>query len=309
MIARLHIRQLVVALLAACALAAGGIYWYRLRHTGQPASLVSYLPAANASVMYVDVDALRRSGILATLAGPKAVEDADYQQFVRDTKFDYRQDLDAVAGAFKDGRVYFALAGRFHWNNLSDYAIRQGGSCHNNYCVLAGSQPNRRISFYPLTSRVLAMAIAPDDFAAYQIAKPTGKPSSLAASSEPVWALIPAGALQSMDSLPTAAKAFVPALQGAEQIVFSIGADHDRQLELGVHVTCKDAPAASALLTQLQSVTKSLRDLFAREHQSPNPADLSGLLVAGTFHLNDRQVYGEWAIPKAFMDAIAGGTY
>ena len=56
-----------------------------------------------------------------------------------------------------------------------------------------------------------------------------------------MWALIPAVALQSMDALPAAAKAYVPALQGAEQIVFSVGADPAQQLQFGVHVTCKDA--------------------------------------------------------------------
>lgn len=309
MATRFHIRQLVVVLLVACALAGGGIYWFRARTVAPRSDLVFYLPAANASVVYIDVDALRVSGILATLAGSKVAEEPDYQQFVRDTKFDYRQDLDAIAAAFKDGRVYFALAGRFHWSNLRDYAVRQGGgSCHNDYCVLAGSQPNRRISFYPLKSNVMAMAIAPDDFAAYQIGKQSGA-SALQAPNEPVWALIPATALHGMDSLPAAAKAFVPAMQGAEQIVFSIGADRNRQLQLGIHVTCKDARAASALLTQLESTTKSLRELFARQHQTPNAADLSGLLVAGTFHRDERQVYGAWAIPSAFLNAIAGGAY
>jgi hypothetical protein len=103
------------------------------------------------------------------LAGSKAVEEPDYQQFVNETKFDYRQDLDAIAAAFKDGKVYFALRGRFHWKDLKDYAARQGGSCHGDFCVVAGSQPNRRISFYPLKRDVLAMAIGPDDFAAYQL--------------------------------------------------------------------------------------------------------------------------------------------
>ncbi len=208
-------------------------------------------------------DALRRSGILAMLAGSKTSEEPDYQQFVRQTKFDYRQDLDAVAAAFENGRTYFALRGRFHWNNLKDYATRQGGSCHNDFCVLAGSQPNRRISFYALKSNVLAMAIAPDDFAAYQVAVQPAKPA-LSPPSEPVWALIPSAALQSMDALPAAAKAYVPALQGADQIIFSIGADRSQQLQLGVHVTCKDATAASALLTAVRNHHESAEAIASR---------------------------------------------
>jgi hypothetical protein len=297
-------------LAAACALAAaGGIYWsHRTLGAARPSDLVVLLPTSNASVVYIDVDAMRRSGILNLVAGSKTVEEADYRQFVNETKFDYRQDLDAIAAAFKDGKVYLALRGRFHWKNLKDYVARQGGSCHGDFCVVAGSQPNRRISFYPLRRDVLAMAISPDDFSAYQVASQSVK-LTLAPPKEPVWAVIPAVALQSMDSLPAAAKAFVPALQGAEQIVFSIGADPAQQLQLGVQVTCKDATAASALLTQFESTTNALRQALSKVNRKPDPADLSSVLVAGSFHRSERQVYGAWPIPKAFVDAIAAGGY
>jgi hypothetical protein len=308
--ARFQLRQVValLLLLLACALAAGGIYWFRARRAAPSTNLVVYLPTVNASVAYIDVDALRRSGILSMLAGSKTAEEPDYRQFVDATKFDYRQDLDAMAAAIKDGRVYFALRGRFHWNNLRDYAAQQGGSCHNDFCVMAGSQPNRRISFYALRPDVLALAVGPDDFGAYQVTSASGQPA-LAAPKEPAWAMIPAGSLESMDALPAAAKAFVPALQGAEQIVFSVDADRNRQLQFGVHVTCKDAPAASALLTQLETTTKTLRELLGRQHQKPDPADLGAVLVAGNFRRDERQVYGAWPIPRAFVDAIAGSAY
>jgi hypothetical protein len=303
--ARFQVRRLVVALLVACALLAGVLYWVRSRVSAGPSNLVAYLPATNASLIYIDVDALRRSGILAMLAGSKTAEELDYQQFVQGTKFDYRQDLDAVAAALKDGRIYFALRGRFHWDNLRDYALQQGGSCHNDFCVAPGSQPNRRISFYLLKPDVMAMAIGPDDFGAYQVNRQSGKLAP-AMPKEPVWAIIPAAALQSMDTLPASAKAFVPALKSADQIVLSIGADQARQLQLGVRVTCKDAPAASALIAQFETITKALREVLARQRQKPDPSDLRGVLVAGTFRRDERQVYGAWPIPQAFVDAIAG---
>jgi hypothetical protein len=302
--ARFQLRQFVVLLLIACALAAAVVYWFLVRGPAHPSDLVGYLPTANASVVYIDVRALRRSGILAMLAGSRGAEEPDYQQFVHATRFDYRQDLDAIAAAFKDGRVYFALHGRFHWANLKEYAVQQGGSCHNDFCVIQGSQPNRRISFYPLKSDVVAMAVGPDDFGAYQIT--TGSSKIVAAQQkEPVWAVVPAVALQRMDILPAAAKSYVPALAGAEQIVFSIGADPAQQLHFGVHVTCKDATAASALLTQLEATTKTLRELLAHQRPKPDASDLSGVLMAGTFRRDERQVYGVWPIPKAFLDAVA----
>lgn len=242
------------------------------------------------------------------LAGSKATEDADYRQFVTETKFDYRQDLDAIAAAFQDGKTYFALRGRFHWQDLAAYAAHQGGSCHNNFCVVPGSQPNRRISFYLLNSNVLAMAIAPDDFAAYQVATPRVKPG-LPAPQEPVWAVVPAVALQKMDTLPAVARAYIPALLSAQQIIFSIGADRDRQLQLGVHVTCKDAAAASALQIQLETTTKALRDLLARQHKILDPTEFTSVLVAGNFRHDERQVFGVWPLSRAFVDAVAGSAY
>jgi hypothetical protein len=119
--ARFQLRQFVaVLLLITCALAAAGVYWLRVRRPLHPSDLVGFLPTADASVVYIDVRALRRSGILAMLAGSRAAEEPDYRQFVQATKFDYRQDLDAIAAAFKDGRVYFALHGRVYLGNQKD---------------------------------------------------------------------------------------------------------------------------------------------------------------------------------------------
>ena len=304
--ARAQLRWMLPLALAACIIAGTAIYWHRARSEASSADLVGYLPGANSMVVYIDVARLRQSGILAKLAGTKSAEDPDYRQFVEGTQFDYREDLDAIAAAFQDGRVYFALRGRFHWSNIAGYAASQGGSCHNHFCVTPGSQPNRRISFYPLTPDVLAMAVGPDDFGAYQVARPTGHGAAVAMPRDPVWAVIPAAALAGMDTLPAAAKAFVPALQSADKIVLSIGADSAQQLQLGVHVTCKDASGAAALVTQLDAITKALRDALAREHKQLDPADLAGVLVAGNFHRDERQVYGIWPISKTFVDAIAG---
>ncbi len=116
--------RIALSLLVVCGLAGAGIYRLHVRRAARPSDLVGYLPAANASVIYIDVDALRRSGFLGMLAGSKTAEEPDYQQFVQATKFDYAHDLDAVAAALKDGRIYFALRGRFHWNNLWTMAAR-----------------------------------------------------------------------------------------------------------------------------------------------------------------------------------------
>ena len=112
--------QLALLVVIVCAASVAGVYLYRTRGGSNPSDLVSYLPTSNATVVYVDVDALRRSGILKMITGSKAAEELEYRQFVDATLFDYREDLDSVAAAFKDGQVFLVLKGRFHWKNLMD---------------------------------------------------------------------------------------------------------------------------------------------------------------------------------------------
>ena len=291
-------------MIAVCGVAIGGVYWYRARGPANPSDLVSYVPAANATVVFVDVDAIRRSGILKMISGTKAAQELEYQKFVDETLFDYREDLDAVAAAFRDGQIFFALKGRFHWKNLMDYTIRQGGSCHNGFCTAPASRPNRRISFYPVRPDVMALAVSTDDFAAYQVARKAGQPA-FTPPIQPVWVLVPAMALRDADSLPAGTKPYASALRNAEEILFTLGPQDDH-LQVSLNVRCRDAADASALQQDFENNTQTLRKWIAREHEQPNPADLSGVLVAGTFRHQDRRVYGQWPIPRAFVDAVMG---
>ena len=299
--------QLALLLVAVCAASVVGVYLYRARGGSKPSDLVSYLPTANATVVYVDVDALRRSGILKMITGSKAAEELEYRQFVDSTLFDYREDLDSVAAAFKDGQVFLALKGRFHWKNLMEYAARQGGSCHNSFCTTASSRPNRRISFYPVRPDVMGLSVSQDDFAAYQVARKSGK-LTLEPPLQPVWLLVPALALRDADALPAGTKPYASALRNAEEILFTLGSQGDH-LQVSINVQCRDANDALALQRDFENTTETLRKWIAREHLSPNPTDLSGVLVAGTFRHDNRRVFGEWPIPRAFVDAMVSESF
>ena len=283
----------------------GAFYLYRARDA-TPAELISYLPANNAVVAYMDVAAIRNAGLLDIIAGSKSAEELEYREFVEQTLFDYRQDLDTVAVAFKDDQIFFALRGRFHWKNLMDYAVRQGGSCHNGYCQVNGSRPLRKVSFYALKPNLMAMAVSEDAFAGYQIAKRASH-LNVSPTTKSIWLVVPVESLKKAESLPAGLKPYVSALGTSDELTLAIGPEHDH-LRVTASVTCHDPDAASALLADLQNTTDTLRKWLAREHQQPNPGDLSGVLTAGTFRREDRKVYGEWPVQRAFLESVAGGT-
>lgn len=300
-------RSWIIVLSLAVAVVGAAIYLIRIRRGFNSSDLLALLPTDNGAIVYVDVAAVRRAGILNSIAGSKPAEDLDYRQFVDQTRFDYTQDLDRLAAVFKDGQIFIAARGHFRWKSLTQYARAQGGTCHDEYCVVAGSQPGRRISFYPVRTDVIGMAVGPDDFAAYQVTRQARRPA-FAPPNEPVWALIPGARLRNPGALPLGAKPFASALQTADEALFSIG-PRNNDLQLRAQVKCSDSRAASALVTQLETATSTLRNWIAREHQRANPADLSGVLVGGTFHREDRLVEGYWPIPRPFLQAITTGSF
>ncbi|MBV8818581.1 MAG: hypothetical protein JO022_09515 [Acidobacteriaceae bacterium] len=286
-------------------LLAAALYLFLNRGPHTPAELASYLPNKDGTLLYADVDAMRRSGVLSVLAGAKAAEDTDYKDFVQQTGFDYRHDLDRLAATFRGGQVFFVVQGRFDWDKFAAYALKHGGSCKSHYCVTDSSTPRRRVSFYKLGSRLMGLAISPDDMAAYQVTRNASKANPFTPDA-PVWMLVPPAVLKDQDALPAGLRSFALAMQGADRVVLAIAPEADH-LKLVLDVRCPSVDSASALLVQLESTTNMLRKLLQREHQEPNPADLSGVLVAGTFQRDDRRVLGSWPIQKVFVDAIAGG--
>jgi hypothetical protein len=51
-----------------------------------------------------------------------------------------------------------------------------------------------------------------------------------------------------------------------------------------------------------------LREMIAREHQTPNPGDLSGVLTSGTFNHLGTRVLGSWPLEKGFVEGLLGGS-
>jgi len=292
-------------------LLAGGGIWLAVHERNRmaaasPAGMLRRLPPETATVLFVDFDTLRRGGVLKLLASSKA-EEPEYQAFVRATGFDYQKDLDLAAASFNGDGEYFVVKGRFDWPKLRAYAAAQGGNCEGRMCRMAGSTPARRISFLPLESNLMALAVSADSSAVMRLAEAaTSHVQPLDLPRDPVWVSIPAESLKTTGQLPPGASFFTTALGSADKILLSLGPEGQR-LEARLLVTCRTSGDAAALAGQLQHATSLVREMIAREKQAPNAKDLSGVLTAGVFEQSGRRVLGRWALPAALLESLAAG--
>jgi hypothetical protein len=176
-------KRLLIALLAIVALIAGAVYLYRARRTASPATaalapnILALLPPSAPAIAYIDAATLRRlqnsplAAILGlTQSGPQP--DRDYQDFVRDTGFDYTRDLDKAAIAFwpvispsgyiSENRVVAIADGHFDESKIKAYALRTGRVVTRNarsMYEVPGSPP---VLFEFLSSTRIALASGPD---------------------------------------------------------------------------------------------------------------------------------------------------
>jgi hypothetical protein len=295
---------MVVGIAAVCGVSVWGVAWYRARSIA-PAALLRRMPADDALVAYIDFSELRRGGILQLLDGSKAGEDPEYQSFVRQTQFDYRKDLDAALVAFAPTGRFLLLKGRFDWKSLRAYVESQHGQCVNSFCRMTGSAPERRISFFPVRSNLMALAVSPDESAALRLNNAVSGPDPQIPAA-PVWLSIPSSMLKSGDSLPAGTRMFASGMERAETVTLAF-APEGRGLAARLEVRCRDEQAAGDLASQLTRTTSLLREMMERERRKPDPADLSGVLTSGAFRNEGRRVLGYWPIERAFVQSVLGG--
>jgi len=285
-------------------LALAGTWGWRARNASTSA-LMSRLPTRDAVVVAVDFAALRHAGVLQMLAPPAAGE-PEYRSFVSRTAFDYQRDLDFALLAFAPHARYFLLRGRFDWKALRTYAEAEHGSCQDSLCRMAGSVPDRRISYFPVQTGVMALAVGPDPYAA--LALGTRDASAVAETPDaPLWISLPQAVLRSGDGLPAGTRMFVRGMGNAESATISLGPDGLR-FAARLTVRCRDAQDAAAVAEQLTKTTTLLRDLIEREHKRPNASDLSGVLTSGAFRSEGARVFGYWPIERSFLDNLLAGN-
>ncbi len=294
---------LILFIAALCSGTLGGVIWYRSRAIS-PAAMMKRLPTDDAVVLFVDFAKLRRAGLLQLLDGSRVGEDPEYQSFVRQTDFDYKQDLDTAMVAFAPKSKYMLLKGRFDWKALKNYVLSTNGRCNNSFCKMAGSSPEKRISFFPMQSNLMAMGVSPDDVAALRMNTVEDRPDSDIPKA-PIWLAIPPSVVKSGQNLPAGTQMFARSLDRAQSVTLSLEQEGDAfAAKLDVH--CASAADASALAGDLTNTTRLLREMIEREHQTPNPADLSGFLTSGAFMSQGQKAHGYWRITRALIDNLLG---
>jgi hypothetical protein len=295
---------LVVAVL--CGGSVWGVVWYRSRPLSLPA-MMKRLPTQGAPLLYVDFAALRQAGILQLLDAAKASEDPDYLAFIHKTRFDYRQDLDSALVAFAPTGNFMLVKGRFDWRSLRTYAQGQGGICAYSLCRVPGSSENHRISFLPLQSGLMAVAVSSDESAANDMTSAVPGPD-LEPPNGVVWLSLPGSWLRSRPGLPDGTQMFARSVEQADFITLSFGPEGDH-LSGRLVVRCRSDHEAAEISAQLILATARLREAIVREGHTPNPADLSGPLSSGSFHSEGNRVMGSWSLERVFVqNMLTGGN-
>jgi hypothetical protein len=289
-----------------CGLAVGILMYFRRAVAITPQAMVSYLPQGEQTVVYVDVNSLRQSGILERLFGSTVGEESEYKLFVAESGFDYKTDLDTILYSTSDIQKLFLLRGRFDWKMLIRYVSTHGGACVNGFCRVPSSKPNQTVSFYALRSDLMALGVSQDRDAASNIKVQPVSKAKLDLPNQPIWVSMPASLLKAIENPPAGTRQFMKVLDNADKLVFSLGPQQER-FELAMDVTCKTQEDAAVVRAELESLTGMLKKFIARESQKPNADDLSGVLTSGRFTRTDRHVLAYWPIPRSLIFSLGAG--
>ncbi len=296
-------RPIVAAVLLVAAVSAVALYRiHATRAFFNPPALLSRFPSEDALVMSADFATLRRAGLLTV---SKVPFEPEYKQFLDGTGFDYKRDLDYLVASFSRSGTYFIARGRFDWKKLRDYAAHQGGSCYEDLCRMQGSTPERHISFLPLRSDALALAVSTNDLAATLLTK-TAAPITTPLPAAPVWLSVPGAELRRQDALPPSTHLMLSALTRADRVVITLGPGGPQGIEAQLQATCNSQDDAKVLASQLRSTTGLLKEALARDKNAAD-GEVTAMLTAGVFDQTDRKVTGNWPVRKSLLDALTDG--
>ena len=293
-------------MVAACAAALFAVIGYRALPL-KPAALLKRLPARDSMIVAIDFAGLRKLGVLQLLDGSKMGREAEYERFVEETQFNYTQDLDYVLAAFGPRGKFILARGRFDWKALRNYARNQDGECYNSLCKMAGSTPERKISFVSVQSNLMALAVSSDGDAALRMegSEPSNDGANIPAPDAAVWLYLPPAVLKSPGELPEGTALFARSVDQAKSVTIGFAPEGDH-IAAKLNVLCKSDEDATVTTAELSKVTEVLRSVIMHSGQRPNPRDWSGVLASGKFENKGARVFGYWPIERPFVENMLG---
>jgi hypothetical protein len=167
-----------IALLGAAAFY--GYQKWNTKNSHERNDILGMLPADASAVVFLDLAELRTAPFITQLYAwaPRPQADPDYEQFLKETGFDYERDLDCVAIALErreQDANFFAIAdGKFDRQKISAVALKTGSvarnGAHEIFSVpVSGSA--KRISLAFLRNNRIALTDGPDFGAALDARK------------------------------------------------------------------------------------------------------------------------------------------
>ena len=268
---------MLVSVVALCVLVLGWLAWSRVRASGTAEELLRHAPANAEIYAFLDVDLLRRAGVLERLAGARGQEESEYRRFVAQSGFNYREHLDAVVMARRGKAQYAVIAGRFDATKLEAYALASAGVCTVGYCYVPGAPP---MSFVPIRPGLYAFASGTGDARELLSKHASGVKGEFLGS--PVWAA----------GLGPAEVPLLQALPGVDRLSLWLTPRLPAVLEVRFALETRDAQSAVAMARDLGGLAKV--------------GELAPYLKDSQFAAEGRSVKGRLPVAMSLLESLVG---
>ncbi len=266
------------------------------------AALLMHVPENEGSNLYLNVQALRQSGLIDAIAGRRTEEEPEYQGFVAASGFNYRDDLDTVIAHFGADFNLFIARGRFSWGQISRYLKSNEAKCSNGLCSIPVSR-GRYLSAMPLAGNVVALGIGPNRTVVYSALVLREKRTSI--PTEPLWLELSQEFLKSPEKLPEGTRSFLTAVEGARKVFLAVAPDGD-QFQARLLASFDSPSLAASRRVKLEETTELLQKFFKRDGQQPRQAELGAVLMSGKFEQQQNEVHGRWPLPSTLLRSMIG---
>jgi hypothetical protein len=287
------------------------LYSRQHRPVRENTDLFRLLPPSGGTLLFVDLEALRRAGFSDLIESQRADSlDQDSADFIRQTGFRFPADVRAVAARFSDA-AYLAIRGDFNWTRIRQFLISKGGTCSAGICSANGGSAGQSYSVSRVQNDVALISMSQQG-AVPGSALRAGDRNEVKLTLEttpnsPAWVRFGRDALQHPEQFPNGVRPLVSALGRATEITLSIqpaSAAADAAFLIRLESDFEDSKAAAAAQAHLELQTKMMQLELARERKAPDPANLSGLLVSGRFEADGKRVTGTWPVRSELIETL-----